>query len=62
MAEFAYNSAKNASTGYISFEWNYSYHSYVFYKKDINPHFQSKLANDLANKLKELMVVCQKNF
>ena len=27
MAEFAYDSSKNASTGYTPFEMNYGYHS-----------------------------------
>ena len=36
MAEFAYNIAKNVSTGHMSFELNYSYHpgdSYKIYEK-----------------------------
>ena len=62
MTEFTNNNAKNASTGYMPFQLNCGYHPCVFYKKDINLYFQFKSASDLANKLKELMVVCQKNF
>ena len=36
MAEFAYNNAQNASTGYTSFELNYRYHPRISYKKDLN--------------------------
>ena len=38
MAEFAYNNAKNASTGYILFELNYGYYPRTFYKKDLDLH------------------------
>ena len=36
MADFVYNNAKNASTGYISLELNCRYHPYVFYKEDLD--------------------------
>ena len=39
MAQFAYNNAKNASTGHMPFELNCSYHFFVFFKEDTNPHF-----------------------
>ena len=29
MAEFAYNNAKNASTGYTPFKLNYNYHLHM---------------------------------
>ena len=45
MAEFAYKNAKNTNTTHIFFELNYGYHGYVFYKKNINLHFMSKLAD-----------------
>ena len=38
MAEFAYNNANNAGTGYTPFELNYGYHLCVFFKEDTNPH------------------------
>ena len=62
MAEFAYNNAKNTSTGYTPFELNCGYHLCVFYKEDINPCSQSKSADNLANELRELMTVCQENL
>lgn len=55
MAEFAYNNAKNASINYIPFELNCSYHIFIFYTEDINPHPKSNLADDLVIKLRELM-------
>ena len=36
IAEFAYNNAKNASTGHIPFKLNYDYHSQMLYKEDVN--------------------------
>ena len=37
MTKFAYNNAKNASTGYTPFELNCRYYPWVFYEKDIGP-------------------------
>ena len=62
MAEFTYNNAKNASTGHTSFELNCGYHLQTSYKKNVNPRSQLKLVDELAIKLKELMVVCKKYF
>ena len=31
-------------------------------KKDVDPCFKLKLVNELSTKLKELIIVCQKNF
>ena len=62
MAEFAYNNAKNASIGYTSFELNCGYHLCVYYKKDVDFYSKSKSADNLANDLKEFMVVCRKNL
>ena len=62
MAEFAYNNAKNASTGYIPFKLNCGYHPCVSYEEDIDPRSKSKLADDLASDLRELMAVCWENF
>ncbi len=39
MAEFAYNNAKNASTGHIPFELYYKFHSWASYKEDFDPRF-----------------------
>ena len=37
MAEFAYNNAKNASTGYTPFELNCGYHPCVSFEEDTDP-------------------------
>ena len=62
MAEFAYNNAKNASTGHTSFELNCGYHPWVSYKKDLDPYSKSKTAEELSSKLPNLMAVCQQNL
>ena len=62
MAEFAYNKAKNASTGYTLFELNCEYYLWVSYDKDIDSRSKSKSANELSAKLEELMTVCRKNL
>ena len=62
MAEFAYNNAKNASTGHMSFELNCGYHPQILYKEDLNPRSQSTLADKLSAELGELMIVCQENL
>ena len=62
MAKFAYNNAKNASTGHTPSKLNCSYYSWMSYESDINPRSQSKSADELAAKLRELMTVCCKNL
>ena len=62
MAEFAYNNAKNASTGHTPFELNCGYHSCVSYKEDLDPRSKSKTVDELAGKLRELMTSCQENL
>ena len=63
MAEFAYNNTKNMSTGYILFELNCGYHSWMLYKKDFNLYFQSKSADKLLAELRKLMFVhCKKLY
>ncbi len=62
MAKFAYNNAKNASTSHTPFELNCGYHPRASYEEDVDLHFQSKLADELAAELKELMIVCKENF
>ena len=59
MAEFAYNNAKNASTGYTPFELNCGYHPHVFYKEEeiLDPCSKSKTAEELSSKLRKLMIV-----
>ena len=62
MAEFAYNNAKNASTGHTPFELNCGYHPRMSYEEDINPRSKSKSADDLSSELRDLMTVCRENL
>ena len=62
MAEFTYNNAKNASTGYMPFELNCGYHPCVSLEEDTDPRSQSKTAKELSSELKELMTVCRENL
>ena len=62
MAEFAYNNSKNASRGHTPFELNRSYYPRMSYKKKVDPRSQSKSANKLSEKLRELIIVCCKNL
>ena len=62
MAEFAYNNTKHASTSHTPFELNCGYHSWTFYKEDIDPRAQFQLSDKLVTKLIELMNVCRENF
>ncbi len=60
MAEFAYNNAKNASTGHTPFKLNCGYYPKVFFEKDVDPRLRSCFANELAEELRELMeIYCQ---
>ncbi len=60
--EFAYNNAKNASTGHTSFELNCGYHPRVFFKEDVNSRSRSRSANKLVEELGELMEICCQNL
>ena len=62
MAKFAYNNAKNASTGYTPFELNCGYHLWFSYKEDLDPRSKSRTAEELSSELRELMTVCQQNL
>ena len=62
MAEFAYNNAKNASTGFTLFKLNCGYHPRVSYKEDLDPRSKSRTAEELSSELRELMTVCQQNL
>ena len=42
MAKFACNNVKNTSTGYMVFELNYGYHSWVSLEKDLDFYLKSK--------------------
>lgn len=58
MVKFDSNNAKNASTGYTTFELNCGYHLWVFYKQDIDPCSKSKFTDKLSAEIRELMIVC----
>ena len=64
MAKFAYNNAKNASTGYTPFELNCRYYPHISYKEKetFNLCSKSKTAEKLSSKLRELMIVSQQNL
>ncbi len=62
MAEFTYNNVKNTSTGHTSFELNCGFHLQAFYNKDVDPHSQLKLADELATELRKLMAICRENL
>ncbi len=62
MAEFAYNNAKNTSTGHTLFKLNCGYHPKVSFEEDIDLRSRSRSANELAKELRELMEVCCQNL
>ncbi len=62
MAEFAYNNAKNASTGHTPFELKCGYHPRVSFKEDVDLRSGSRSASELAEELRELMEVCCQNL
>ena len=62
MAEFAYNNAKNVSTGHTPFELNCGYHSWMSYKEEVDLRSKSKSADKLLAELRELMIVCRENL
>ena len=62
VVKFAYNNAKNASTGHTPFELNCGYHFRMLYKKNVNSRSQSKSADELLAELRELMIVWQENL
>ena len=62
MAEFAYNNAKNASSGHTFFELNCGYHPRMLYKDDVDPRSKSKSGDDLSAKLGELIIICRENL
>ncbi len=62
MGEFAYNNAKNASTGHTLFKLNCGYHPRVSFEEDVDSRSRSRSANELAEELRELMEVCCENL
>ena len=62
MVEYAYNNAKNVSTGYTSFKLNCSYYFRISYKEKVDPRSKSESADKLLAELRELMIVCWENL
>ena len=62
MAEFAYNNAKNSSTGHTPVELNCGYHPCVYFEEDTDPYSQSKLADKLSAEIRDLITVCRENL
>ena len=62
MTEFVYNNVKYGSIGYTSFKLNYRYHQRISYEGDIDLYSRSKVANELTNKLKNLMPSYRENL
>ena len=62
MAEFAYNNAKNSSTGHTPFELNCGYHPRVSFEEDTDPRSRSKSADKLLAELRDLMTICRENL
>ena len=58
MAEFAYNNAKNASTGLTPFKLNCSYHPRMSYEEKVDSRSKFKSADELSVELRKLMIVC----
>ena len=62
IAKFAHNNVKNAKMGYKFFELNFGYYLYVLYKKNLHFYFKFKAADELIEKLKNLIAICRKNL
>ena len=62
MAKFAYNNSKNASIGHMFFKLNCSYQPRILYKEEVDYRSQSKSLDELAEELKELIIVCCENL
>ncbi len=63
MDEFAYNNAKKVSINHSPFELNCGFYHQVLFKGDVDLRFRFYLANKLAYKLRELILIyCQNLF
>lgn len=62
MAEFAYNNVKNANTNYISFKLDYGYYLQMSYKEKVDPQSKIQPIDKLSAELRQLIIVCYKNF
>lgn len=61
-AKFAYNNAKNASTGYMLFEFNCGYHCYVFFEDKIDLYLRFCSVNKLTKMRRELISICYQDL
>ena len=62
MAEFAYNNAKNVSTGHTPFELNCGYNPRMSYEEEVDPCSKSKSVDELSAELRKPMFVCRENL
>ena len=62
MVKFDYNNVKYASIRYMTFKLNCRYHPQVSYKEDIDYCSRSRVADELTEKLRNLMVVYRENL
>ena len=60
--EFAYNNAKNASTGHTPFELNCDYHPRMLYKEEVDSCSKLKSEDKLSADPRELMFICRENL
>ena len=58
MIKFAYINVKNASTSHILFEFHFSYYLRVLFEENIDFYSRFCYADELAEKLRELIKVC----
>lgn len=62
IANFVYNNNKKINIGHPSFELNCGYHPYISIKDEVNHQSNSCLANKLATKLKNLLMIASKTY
>ena len=62
MTEFAYNNAKNSSTGHTLFELNYGFYPQVFFEENVKSRSKFCSVNKWAKELKELIDIYQQNL
>ena len=62
IAEFAYNNAKNVSTGHTSFKFNCGFHPQVSFENKVDSYSRSCYPNKLAKELRNLMDIYQQNL
>lgn len=62
MTKFIYNNTKNAITSHILFKLKYDYQPCGIFENKTNLHLKSHLANKLARKLEEQIIIYQENL